>query len=148
MEVLLDWHWNDPPDGAEKAKTEYIYFLQGNRNPFIDHPEWAACINWFQLLMNPNCSVPIGIDNQMDTEWSVYPNPTADKIHLITNYPIDIIAISLLDLNGKCIKTLRFNEQLTNQPFTIDLTDVHCGVFLLKIESKNQVIINKIIIQN
>jgi hypothetical protein len=98
--------------------------------------------------MNPNCSVPIGIDNQMDTEWSVYPNPTADKIHLITNYPIDIIAISLLDLNGKCIKTLRFNEQLTNQPFTIDLTDVHCGVFLLKIESKNQVIINKIIIQN
>lgn len=148
MEVLLDWHWNDPPDGAEKAKTEYIYFLQGNRNPFIDHPEWAACINWFQLLMNPNCSAPIGIDNQMDTEWSVYPNPTADKIHLINNYPIDIIAISLLDLNGKYIKTLRINEQLTNQPFTIDLTDVHCGVFLLKIESKNQVIINKIIIQN
>jgi endonuclease I len=148
MQVLLNWHWNDPPDGAEKAKTEYIYFLQGNRNPFIDHPEWVSCINWFQLLMNPGCTIPIGIENQPDEDWLIYPNPTTEKIYVTTMYHTDNIAISLFNLHGSCVKNQRINEQLTNHTFTIDLTDVHCGVFLLKIESDNQVIIKKIIIQN
>jgi endonuclease I len=39
---LLQWHAADPPDAAERARNEVIYSFQGNRNPFIDHPEWAT----------------------------------------------------------------------------------------------------------
>lgn len=39
---LLQWHQADPPDAAERARNEVIYSFQGNRNPFIDHPEWAT----------------------------------------------------------------------------------------------------------
>lgn len=39
---LLAWHAGDPPDAAEIARNEVIYTFQGNRNPFIDHPEWAT----------------------------------------------------------------------------------------------------------
>lgn len=39
---LLQWHQADPPDDAERARNQVIYSFQGNRNPFIDHPEWAS----------------------------------------------------------------------------------------------------------
>jgi endonuclease I len=42
MSTLLAWHQADPPDAAERARNEVIFSFQGNRNPFIDHPEWAT----------------------------------------------------------------------------------------------------------
>jgi endonuclease I len=39
---LLQWHQADPPDAAERARNEVIFSFQGNRNPFIDRPEWAT----------------------------------------------------------------------------------------------------------
>ncbi len=39
---LLAWHQADPPDDAERARNEVVFAYQGNRNPFIDHPEWAT----------------------------------------------------------------------------------------------------------
>jgi len=42
LSTLMDWHLADPPTDAERARNEVIYSFQGNRNPFIDHPEWAS----------------------------------------------------------------------------------------------------------
>jgi endonuclease I len=44
LSVLLDWHREDPVDSAEVQHHETVAAFQGNRNPFIDHPEWAECI--------------------------------------------------------------------------------------------------------
>jgi len=47
--TLFDWHSQDPVDTFETDRNHSIYEFQGNRNPFIDHPEWvdslyaAAC---------------------------------------------------------------------------------------------------------
>jgi endonuclease I len=42
LSTLLAWSAADPPDDAEHARNEVIYSFQGNRNPFVDHPEWAT----------------------------------------------------------------------------------------------------------
>lgn len=45
LSVLLQWNRSDPPDAFEKRRNQVIYDeWQGNRNPFIDHPEWATAI--------------------------------------------------------------------------------------------------------
>lgn len=36
---LIKWHFEDPVSEAEIARNEIVYGIQGNRNPFIDHPE-------------------------------------------------------------------------------------------------------------
>ncbi|MDP7591549.1 MAG: endonuclease [Litorilituus sp.] len=41
---LYDWHKNDPVDSQEIERNNNVYELQGNRNPFIDHPEWVEKI--------------------------------------------------------------------------------------------------------
>ncbi|GAB2763906.1 hypothetical protein GCM10027174_45680 [Salinifilum aidingensis] len=42
--VLLNGHEQDPPDAFEKHRNDVVYKYQHNRNPFIDHPEWAQDI--------------------------------------------------------------------------------------------------------
>jgi endonuclease I len=44
LAVLLRWHIEDPVDEWELLRNEGIYQFQGNRNPFIDHPEWVTLI--------------------------------------------------------------------------------------------------------
>lgn len=44
LSVLLRWHREDPVDAAEVQHHETVAAWQGNRNPFIDHPEWAGCV--------------------------------------------------------------------------------------------------------
>jgi endonuclease I/methionine-rich copper-binding protein CopC len=42
MTTLLAWHQADPPDQREIDRNAVVQGFQGNRNPFIDHPEWAT----------------------------------------------------------------------------------------------------------
>ncbi|HIG11882.1 MAG: endonuclease [bacterium] len=52
LSVLLQWHADDPVDNYERNGNDVIYSFQGNRNPFIDHPEWVDC------LYSGNCGPP------------------------------------------------------------------------------------------
>ncbi|MGC5384399.1 endonuclease [Micromonospora chalcea] len=45
LSKLLAWNDQDPPDAFEQRRNQRIYERwQGNRNPFVDHPEWARSI--------------------------------------------------------------------------------------------------------
>ena len=44
---LRKWHFEDPPDDWEENRNDRIEAIQGNRNPFIDHPEWVERVKDF-----------------------------------------------------------------------------------------------------
>ncbi len=44
MTMLLRWSDEDPVSEKEIARNEAVYSFQHNRNPFIDHPEYARMI--------------------------------------------------------------------------------------------------------
>jgi endonuclease G, mitochondrial len=41
LEMLLGWHEGDPVSDYERHRNWVIHGFQGDRNPLIDHPEWA-----------------------------------------------------------------------------------------------------------
>ncbi len=77
--VLLKWHQQDPPSALEIARHEHIFTYQKNRNPFIDHPEWADRINFSNMTYIPgNIVTSIGIsapadnaDLKVDSTYSI-----------------------------------------------------------------------------
>ena len=44
LNMLLRWHANDPVSQKEIDRNEAAYLHQGNRNPFVDHPEYVERI--------------------------------------------------------------------------------------------------------
>jgi endonuclease I len=50
--VLLDWHGQFPPGDYERHRNAAVFARQGNRNPLIDHPEWAANTDFTAGLKN------------------------------------------------------------------------------------------------
>jgi len=45
---LRRWHLEDDVSADEKRRHEAAFAFQGNRNPFVDHPEWVADV-WDHL---------------------------------------------------------------------------------------------------
>lgn len=44
LDTLLAWHNQDPVDDFELNRNDVIYNWQGNRNPYIDHPEFVDMV--------------------------------------------------------------------------------------------------------
>jgi endonuclease I len=40
-DILRKWNKEDPVDANERSRNEKVESFQGNRNPFIDHPEYV-----------------------------------------------------------------------------------------------------------
>lgn len=50
LSTLIQWHDADPVDDREVLRNQIVQGKQGNRNPFIDNPQWVKCI--YQSVCN------------------------------------------------------------------------------------------------
>lgn len=50
LPILLKWHEDHPVNEYELHRNMAVYKMQGNRNPFIDFPQWAKLIDLTQGL--------------------------------------------------------------------------------------------------
>ncbi|QPG05258.1 endonuclease [Salinimonas marina] len=68
--TLLQWHENDPVDASESARADRIYEYQGNRNPFVDHPEWVSLLYSDQACDN---SAPAPVEPELQPQSPAAP---------------------------------------------------------------------------
>lgn len=81
IEMLLRWHRQDPVSEKEIKRNDGVYSQQGNRNPFIDHPEMVEHI-WGNLIDKPWNP---GEDPNPDPD----PDPDPDPTYATLTAPID-----------------------------------------------------------
>lgn len=106
--VLRQWHLQDPPDKFELTKHTYIFTLQDNRNPFIDHPGWVDCINFDSLNKRAQCiNVSVrSIDNNL-LSATIYPNPSGGNVSLqIALEKASEAIVIIYDLTGRAVMSL------------------------------------------
>ncbi len=134
VNVLLNWHFSDLPDAFEKAKHEYIASIQGNRNPFIDYPDLAHCIDFTEILKNGTCPA-VGIEEkELQSTITIYPNPAAEKISITMEMPETITRFTLCDLTGRVLlqQEISVNESTTEIQFGGIASGFYLGIFTLK----------------
>lgn len=66
IQLYIQWHNQDPPSAKEVTRNNGGQIYQGNRNPFVDHPEWVYKI-WGTTgscppLTQP-CTAPLAVNN-------------------------------------------------------------------------------------
>lgn len=78
--LLLAWNKLDPVDEIERTRNEEVFRIQGNRNPFIDHPEYAEKI-WDPAAapVDPEPVDPEPVEPEPDEPKPVDPEPEDPK---------------------------------------------------------------------
>lgn len=51
LQTLLAWHAQDPVDDAERARNDAIATEQGNRNPYVDRPQYVDAVGFTERLV-------------------------------------------------------------------------------------------------
>lgn len=136
IKLLYKWHTDDPVSAREITRNNEAYNFQGNRNPFIDHPEYVNTI-WGTVL---------SVDTTIKLEsTNIFPNPsTTNSITINVPSGITIDKVFIYSVIGKEIyKTT--GTAFTNN--TLELKNLKSGIYLLRIVSDKQSISKKIIIQ-
>jgi len=95
INMLMRWNELDPVSQKEIDRNNTIYDdFQHNRNPFIDHPEYA------RMIWDPSWNV---VEEDNNTIY-LFPNPieVGQTLHLSGNHN-DFDAIAICDLCGRTI---------------------------------------------
>jgi endonuclease I len=126
LSVLLSWHHTDPVSSKEIARNDSIYYLfQHNRNPFIDHPEYADSI-W---------AAYVGINkNELDvrTNYSIYPNPS-------TNGTVNVSGLAkgdIIEIKDSFGKTVYYGIS-QGAVHETEMKSVSNGIYILSILTRN-----------
>jgi endonuclease I len=136
VNLLVKWHLQDTVNQREIVRNNASYTYQGNRNPYIDHPEWVTQI-WTSTLTN------ISIKEERLFHLSIFPNPTVNHSASITNdFPID--KVSIYTILGKEISEYTLQKKSSN---SIEISGLPAGVLLLKVASKESTAVKKLVVQ-
>jgi endonuclease I len=133
LDMLYQWHISDPVSLKETNRNNVIFNYQGNRNPFVDHPEYVATI-WGSVLSTSEFNVLSTI--------VVYPNPSINqRINIQTETVLD--EIQLINVNGQIMQQIK-NPAVNNNTYTVE--NISSGFYFLRLTSENQSVVKKVIV--
>jgi endonuclease I len=133
--VLLNWSHLDPVSTKEIDRNNDIYGIQNNRNPFIDHPEWADSI-WAMIAT--------GFEQEIAANLSVgiYPNPSSDVFYISNESRSDLKAdLRITNALGQIIENHLsvLLPALNNESFAIDSGNWEKGIYYITILEKQKI---------
>lgn len=126
LTMLYQWHQNDPVSQKETDRNNAIYQIQHNRNPFVDHPEFADLI-WFYTTITSETL-------KKTSSFSIFPNPADEIVHIVANGNIagEIYSVLLTDLTGKQVTK---PYALVQQSIEFDISELAGGFYFVNIFS-------------
>ncbi len=125
LSTLLAWHASDPPDAWEALRNNRIKNLQGNRNPFIDHPEyvssiWGGAVPATTVQFNPTSAQVNEADGSVILTVEIA-NPSATTA---TTAQITLTSGSAADVGNYSTRTLTFPANSSaNQTTSVSITN-------------------------
>jgi len=131
LNIMYQWHVQDPVSQKELDRNNAIYGRQSNRNPYIDNPNYVFEI-WQSVLSVDQFSL-------QENTVTFYPNPVTENVlHVKSNVNLDVTVFNVLGQNVLTTKTTSTNN-------TINVSTLNTGVYIVKLKSKNGTITKKLI---
>ncbi len=132
LALLLEWHEMDPPSERERNRNNVAYEFQGNRNPFVDRPDFV------NKIWNPGTS---NSARPNEINISVYPNPAFNgEVSIEAEHSIEYVTI--FSLGGGITQHL----EALNSIKKLDINNLNTGFYLLHIRTEEGLQIQKLIV--
>jgi hypothetical protein len=103
----LAWSAADPVSWKERMRNGAIYAIQGNRNPFVDHPEFATAIYDSNAVTGVD-DAPVAATILLQPNR---PNPFSARTTIRFELPQrQRVALRVYDVTGRAVRTLAAGE--------------------------------------
>lgn len=79
--LFLKWHNQDPVSQKEIDRNNAAYAIQKNRNPYVDHPEWACEVFGSNCTTNP--TIVASASTLTGFSYSVGSGPSTSKTYTL-----------------------------------------------------------------
>lgn len=126
LDMLYQWHIQDPVSQKEIDRNNAAYNYQSNRNPYVDQPQWVTSV-WGNNLSA----------NQTDLHTQnlqIYPNPSnQNSVSISSN--IDITEIIIYNSQGQ--KVFEINN-IQNKTYQLTTAFLKQGIYFVKTNISNQ----------
>lgn len=133
INMLLQWNTQDPVSQKEIDRNNAVYNIQGNRNPYIDHPEWVNCI-WAN-----NCSSDISAPTI--TYLKISPNPVKNIVSVSSSEKINTCYI--INTTGQIVYS---KNNISDNKTRINLSFLKAGFYFITVrDEKGNNTVSKII---
>lgn len=135
LQLCVKWNKLDPPSAFERKRNDSVYSLQGNRNPYIDYPNWVEKV--FGTNGISSSCVSTGIKDNKSLAYAVFPNPVHDALlNIRLNTGMDEEAtIEIVDILGRTVITQILHPA---SPSNIDISNLGKGMYFINIIYKEQ----------
>lgn len=142
-DIIRQWHFEDLPDDYEIARNEYVYSIQGNRNPFIDSVDYACYIDFSTMNYNSSACL-LGVKEVVSpSDLTVFPIPATDKLNININ-DTQISNYDLIDVQGRTVVSQNDVNAVSS---TIDVKNVVPGTYLLRVTTPKGGVTQKVVIK-
>jgi len=112
------------------------YFLANIGN--VDYIVGIDPSNWIvnkvgTIVNDPNFTSLSSVDDQLESEFGIYPNPTDDLINILFKDSAEEIIVELTDAVGRQVFL-----QTIQKSSVINVSSISAGVYLMTLRSNNQ----------
>ena len=131
--MLVSWHNSDPVSAKEVARNEAAYSHQGNRNPFVDHPEYVSAI-WGSGSTFARVAGTSGV------------HATYNQEHLIVTHGIGrTVDVTVFDGSGR--KIVSWTCESNQSPITAIPVQLNTNtLYIIKVYTDDKMMSKKIMI--
>lgn len=151
VDLLLQWHHQDPVSSREVARNNAAFTYQGNRNPYIDHPQWVDCI-WGTADCATNTDTTVIDTNtnsirsaMLERSIELYPNPVYTQVNINSTADNKILNTKILSIDGRILAMKEENWATT--AISLDLSNFTTGMYFIYITTERGVVTKKILKQ-
>ncbi|HPV15149.1 MAG TPA: endonuclease [Candidatus Cloacimonadota bacterium] len=138
---LVVWSNEDPPDAHEITRNQGIYEYQGNRNPFIDHPEYVDRIWNYSATDDETIPAAEGM-----LFSGVYPNPfAAQATFQVSCKQAQKANLAVFDIRGRKVYSSELTLQCGDNQLSWDSEGLAAGIYLIRISSSSESVTAKIV---
>lgn len=136
LSTLITWHVQDPVSQRELDINNLIYDYQGNRNPYIDHPEYVEQVWGTNLAAND-------FNYQERTDVAVFTTKNQTAVVELKNSNKAIDKVLVYTLNGQLVQQVS-NTNRSNQ---LTISFQNKGIYIIKIVGQGLEINRKVVIK-
>lgn len=102
----------------------------------------SSTVKYDNYIVSAVNTTAASVNDVISSKFNLYPNPVNDVVNISNEEHIGVNNVSVIDMNGRVVKTFEFNNQSQVQ---MNISDLKAGIYIFKISTNEGTASKKVV---